>query len=288
MTIKRIYMTRESTVTMILTISMVISTALLIIFSTALPFHLANAQPSSVTKPPLPVILVHGYFEDQFVWNEWQELLQNKSIESFPVTFRQSHDECGSANDHANELGEIVKEVKMKTGQDKVNIVGHSKGGLDARVFLADNITRDDVANLIMIGTPNAGSPLADLVVHSSLPVLAQFGNPFAEYWLCAPAINDLQTTTSIIDADQNPKTNYYTIAGNWSPFFSCSASLIDTPGSRYLRFVLGLGANDGIVPVESVESQPYFLNLPHSSHCHQDLLGDEEFKIAEPILLGK
>ena len=34
----------------------------------------------------------------------------------------------------------------MKTGQDKVNIVGHSKGGLDARVYLADNITRNDVA----------------------------------------------------------------------------------------------------------------------------------------------
>ena len=60
----------------------------------------------------------------------------------------------------------------MKTGQDKVNIVGHSKGGLDARVFLAHNITRDDVANLIMIGTPNAGSPLADLVVHSFSPSL--------------------------------------------------------------------------------------------------------------------
>jgi pimeloyl-ACP methyl ester carboxylesterase len=273
---------------MILAIFMVISTALLIMFSTAsLPFHLANAQPNTATKPPLPVILVHGYFEGPSVWNEWQELLQNKSIKSFPVTFQQSEDECGSANDHANELGEKINEVKMKTGEDKVNIVGHSKGGLDARVFLADNITRDDVANLIMIGTPNAGSPLADLVTHSSLPILAQFGNPFAEYWLCAPAINDLQTTASIIDADQNPNTNYYTIAGNWSPFFSCSASLIDTPGSNYLNFVLGMD-NDGIVPVESVESQPYFLNLPHSFHCHQDLLGDEEFKIAEPILLGK
>ena len=64
--------------------------------------------------------------------------------------------------DHAKELGQIIKEVKMKTGQDKVNIVGHSKGGLDARVYLADNITRNDVANLIMIGTPNAGSPIAD------------------------------------------------------------------------------------------------------------------------------
>jgi triacylglycerol esterase/lipase EstA (alpha/beta hydrolase family) len=121
--------------------------------------------------------------------------------------FRQSNDECGSANDHAKELGQIIKEVKMKTWQDKVNIVGHSKGGLNARVYLADNISSNDVAYVIMIGTPNAGSPLADFVAHSLLSVLANFGNLFAKYWLCAPAINDLQTTASDIHAAkiQNP-----------------------------------------------------------------------------------
>jgi triacylglycerol esterase/lipase EstA (alpha/beta hydrolase family) len=43
----------------------------------------------------------------------------------------------------------------------KINIVGHSKGGLDARVFL-DMTDTKDVANLIMIGTPNTGSPAAE------------------------------------------------------------------------------------------------------------------------------
>ena len=38
-----------------------------------------------------------------------------------------------------------------------MNIVGHSKGGLDARVYLSNGT--HDVANLIMIGAPNAGSP---------------------------------------------------------------------------------------------------------------------------------
>ena len=250
-------------------------------------FHVANAQPSIANKPPLPVILIHGYFEPASVWNEWQKLLQNNTgIKSFPVTFR-GDDECGSANQHAKELGQIIKEVKTKTGQDKVNIVGHSKGGLDARVYLADNITRNDVANLIMIGTPNAGSPLADFVARSPLQDLAKFGNLFAKYWLCAPAINDLKTTASDIHAAQNPKTNYYTVAGDWTPFDFCSAFVIDTPGFNYLQFVFGLD-NDGIVPIKSVQSQPYFHNLPLSHHCHQDLLGDEEYKLAEPILLGK
>jgi triacylglycerol esterase/lipase EstA (alpha/beta hydrolase family) len=43
----------------------------------------------------------------------------------------------------------------------KINIVGHSKGGLDARVFLDFTDTKD-TANLIMIGTTNAGFPAAE------------------------------------------------------------------------------------------------------------------------------
>jgi triacylglycerol esterase/lipase EstA (alpha/beta hydrolase family) len=57
-------------------------------------------------------------------------------------------------------LSEKIGEIKSQTGQNQVNIVGHSKGGLDARVYLANGT--HDVANLIMIGTPNAGSPLAE------------------------------------------------------------------------------------------------------------------------------
>ncbi|HET7644789.1 MAG TPA: alpha/beta fold hydrolase [Nitrososphaeraceae archaeon] len=58
------------------------------------------------------------------------------------------------------ELSKIIVQIKEESGQNKVNIVGHSKGGVDARVYLA-NETKD-VANLFMIGTPNAGSPLTE------------------------------------------------------------------------------------------------------------------------------
>jgi triacylglycerol esterase/lipase EstA (alpha/beta hydrolase family) len=74
------------------------------------------------------------------------------------VYFHTSSDECGSAVAHARELWQIVQQVKRLTGQNQVNIVAHSKGGLDSRVYLA-NSGRADVANLIMIGTPDAGDP---------------------------------------------------------------------------------------------------------------------------------
>jgi len=220
---------------------------------------------------PLPVILVHGYIENASVWTRWQQLLQNEGVEAFPVTFQHSNDTCGSANDHAQELAQIVEQVKSMTGQDKVNIVGHSKGGLDARVYLNNSLSRSDVANLIMIGTPNAGDPLAD-IYHSSDR--------------CKPAVFDLETNASDIKAERNPNTQYYTIAGDWTPFglYDC---LQDQAG-YYYYFYHGLQPNDGIVPLSSVESQAYYQSLGNSPNCHQNLLGDIEYQLAHNVLIGR
>ena len=57
---------------------------------------------------------------------------------------------------YALRLNEIIKEVKAETGKDKVVIVAHSMGGLVSRKYL-QIYGEDDVAELIMIGTPNHG-----------------------------------------------------------------------------------------------------------------------------------
>ena len=94
-------------------------------------------------------------------WSEWAKSLNQENIPFCLVSFQQSNDACGSSADHAKELDQLVKQVQNETGQNQVNIVGYSKGGLDARVYLANDPTNDAVANLIMIGTPNAGSEWA-------------------------------------------------------------------------------------------------------------------------------
>jgi uncharacterized alpha/beta hydrolase family protein len=221
---------------------------------------------TSNTKP-LPVLLIHGYFADASTWNKWQDLLKKDGISSYPITFNQSDDKCGSAAEHAKELSAIIAKVKSQSGQSKVNIVGHSKGGLDARMYLANGT--QDVANLIMIGTPNAGSPLAE------------------NNNICAPAVYDLKPEAPDTKVKMNPNTKYYTIAGDWNPsggncdltFFSLfekgSSSTLPKP-------------NDGMVPVSSVESLGYSNNLGHSKSCHSNLLSEYEYGLAKNILLEK
>ncbi|HEX7257133.1 MAG TPA: alpha/beta fold hydrolase [Nitrososphaeraceae archaeon] len=223
----------------------------------------ANTAVNSTTK--LPVLLIHGYMEDAIVWNKWVDLLKKDGISAYPITFKQSDDKCGSAADHAKELSNIIGQIKKETGQNKVNIVGHSKGGLDARVYLANNT--QDVANLIMIGTPNAGSPLAQTSE------------------ICTPAVYDLRPGAAATQVKMNPNTKYYTIAGDWNPE-SGNCQLTPFLPMEQSGFSNLPKPNDGIVPLSSVESQDYFISLGHSKSCHSNLMSEYEYGLAKGVIV--
>jgi uncharacterized alpha/beta hydrolase family protein len=232
----------------------------------------AQSQTSSnaALVKPLPVLLIHGYLADASTWKRWEDLLKKDGIQYFPITFYKSDDKCGTAADHAKELSKQIQQILNTTGSKQVNIVGHSKGGLDARVYLFNNSKENVVANLIMIGVPNAGSPLA------------QSSN------ICKPAVDDLKPGAADTKVGANTNTKYYTIAGDWNPslLLNCP-QLIGLPAEEagYLQLPK---PNDGLVPLSSVESQGYFHNLGHTQDCHSNLLGDKEYGLAKPILLGK
>ncbi|MGE3859586.1 MAG: esterase/lipase family protein [Nitrososphaeraceae archaeon] len=219
---------------------------------------------TNINSTKLPVLLIHGYMADATVWNKWVDLLKKENISAFPITFKQSDDECGSAAQHAKELSKIIGQIKDKTGQNKVNIVGHSKGGLDARVYLANNTK--DVANLIMIGTPNAGSPLAE----SSED--------------CKPAVYDLRPGAAATQVNRNPNTKYYTIASDWNAEEgNCKiTSFLPMEEAGFSKLPK---PNDGMVPLSSVESQDYFINLGHSKSCHSNLMSEYEYGLAKEII---
>lgn len=238
-----------------------------------LPFEQVLAQSPATTNTtntntsePLPVLLIHGYLSDASVWKKWQDLLKKDNIPAFPITFRQSDDKCGSAAEHAKELSNQIADIKDQTGKDKVNIVGHSKGGLDARMYLANDTK--DISNLIMIGTPNSGSPLAE------------------NNHICAPAVYDLKPGAPDTKVKMNPNTKYYTIAGDWNPNVgNCDLSLLSS--MQQGGYDILPKPNDGMVSVSSAESLNYSTNLGHSKSCHSNLLSEYEYNLAKDVLKG-
>ncbi|MFD0715740.1 lipase family alpha/beta hydrolase [Paenibacillus sp. GCM10027626] len=55
-------------------------------------------------------------------------------------------------------LAKTIREAKRQTGASKVNVLGHSMGGLVARAYVQSGYYDEDVEQLILLGTPNAGS----------------------------------------------------------------------------------------------------------------------------------
>jgi hypothetical protein len=47
-------------------------------------------------------------------------------------------------------------------------------------------------------------------------------------------------------------------------------------------------GNDDGLVPVESVESQQYFQSLGRTEHGHVKMLSEKEYELSRDILIGK
>ena len=237
---------------------MSIITLSFILMTNGSPFPSANGQTENChnleSKNAIPVLLIHGWNEGSggdfpIHFNVWEHQLNQDKIPFCIISFEQSSDACGSSADHAKELAQIVQNIISETGQNQVNIVGYSKGGLDARVYLASNLTNDDVANLIMVGTPNAGSGFA------------------VGSFICVPAVFDLLHGSDATQAEKNTHTKYHTIAG--------------------ICFIFPI-KGDGLVSESSVNSQPYFHRLGFSSNCHLNLLGSFEYGLAHDVLIGR
>lgn len=272
------------------TLTAIVTVCIMLLYSISL-IAISNL-PTVIGQPERPsarpVLLIHGYASDASVWGEWEEMLENEGINSSSVTFEED-DRCGDSESHAKELDEIVQKFKNENRADKINILAHSKGGLDARVYLANDLPNDDVANLIMIGTPNRGSPLA--VGSLAIPPMIY---PYLKEFICWPAVYDLIPGSEATNALENENTNYYTIAGNWAPYYNFFDPLYDPncsppswlPFQRWATTFVINGSDDGIVPFRSA-APSWFTYLGSTNNCHTNLFGEEEYNKTRGILRG-
>jgi len=78
------------------------------------------------------------------------------------TVFHPNQDFAGPVDLRAEQLKAKVDEAISITGADRVNIIAHSMGGLDARHMIVDKDMAEKVASLTTIGTPHLGTILAD------------------------------------------------------------------------------------------------------------------------------
>ena len=119
-----------------------------------------------VCRTKYPLLLVHGvFFRDFEHLNYWgripEELKKNGA-----TIFYGEHNSAAAVNDSAVELEKRIKEIVQQTGCGKVNIIAHSKGGLDSRTAIAMTSAGQYVASLTTINTPHRGCEFADYLLN--------------------------------------------------------------------------------------------------------------------------
>lgn len=118
-----------------------------------------------------PIILAHGIAAKQLrVLNAFGNIGQELEKEGYKV-FVADTDGFGAIETNAEQLKRFTERVKAECGCEKVNIIAHSKGGLDAKYMITNLGMEDSVASLTTLCTPHRGSIIASKIWDLPSPI---------------------------------------------------------------------------------------------------------------------
>lgn len=235
-----------------------------------------------------PVILVSGLgFHDQNrLLNYWGMIPDHLKMHGCDV-YTAYQDAFISIPDNAIKLKFRILDILEKTKKDKINIIGHSKGGLEAR-YLASRLGMDEhISSITTLGSPHRGTHLADIIL-GRLPLpkfaTARLVNLYAT--LMGDKRPDslravVQVTTQSMkqfneEVIDSPKVYYQSYAGHVSK---------DYPNMLWKTMAYIIreyeGKNDGMVGVDSCKWGHYKGIIKSDvapSVSHGDMVGLTQF----------
>ena len=220
---------------------------------------------------PKPLVLVHGLWSNWRAWEAWQNILttaHSYDWKAYPVG---EHADKGVMNtggeflstsptngifENSQEVGKYIKYAQQERNAWHVDVVAHSMGGLIARHYIHHFMPpsqdgRPQVSHLVMLGTPNMGSPCAE-VMNSTFEILGK--NVEAVRQLKPSVVAEFNRVVT-----NRKGVRFSVLAGNPLPVICKDV----TP-------------NDGVVPVESA-----FWTIRDralSGSIHTDLTGTSDF----------
>lgn len=124
-----------------------------------------NRREQKICNTKYPILLVHGvFFRDSRYLNYWGRIPAELEKNGARIYYG-NHQSAASVEDSGKELLERIRQIIEETGCEKVNLIAHSKGGLDARAMLSIPEASQHVASLTTINTPHRGCEFADYLL---------------------------------------------------------------------------------------------------------------------------
>ncbi len=130
---------------------------------------------SEICRTKYPILMVHGiFFRDWQYFNYWGRI-PAALRKNGAVIYYGNQQSSQSIADSAAELNERIREVLAETGAEKLHIIAHSKGGLDARYAMAELGAAPYVASLTTINTPHHGCAWVGRLLNTIPPAMAEW-----------------------------------------------------------------------------------------------------------------
>lgn len=123
---------------------------------------------SEVCKTRYPLLLVHGVFFRDFRYLNYWGRIPAELIKNGAEIYYGSQQSADTVEGCGRELAERIHEIVEKTGCEKVNIIAHSKGGLDSRAAISHFDAAPYVASLTTINTPHRGCMFAEYLLKNA------------------------------------------------------------------------------------------------------------------------
>ena len=111
-----------------------------------------------------PIILVHGMALRDTKFTRAFGKIESKLSESGYPVYTANTDAFGSVENNAEQLKKIILEILGEANSEKINIIAHSKGGLDSKYMISELGMSERIASLTTLCTPHKGSPIASKI----------------------------------------------------------------------------------------------------------------------------
>ena len=125
-----------------------------------------NRAADQVCATKYPILMVHGVFFRDFRYLNYWGRIPAELEKNGAVIYYGNHQSAASVADSGAEIAARIREVLRETGSEKVNIIAHSKGGLDSRYAISRLQMAPYVASLTTINTPHRGCEFADYLLN--------------------------------------------------------------------------------------------------------------------------
>lgn len=127
----------------------------------------AARKEEKICETKYPILLVHGvFFRDYKFPNYWGRIPKELEINGAEVYFGNQQS-AASVEDSGKELDLRIKEIVKACDCQKVNVIAHSKGGLDIRCAIKQGDIGRYIASVTTINTPHRGCEFAQYLLEN-------------------------------------------------------------------------------------------------------------------------